>query len=152
MSTIVIVDTREQEPYSFPAPQFIVERRALPAGDYSLAGLETQIAIERKTIDDFVNTVIHNKERFRAELRKLADYDRACVVVEAGFDDLLAGVYNSGAHPHAAAGAALSIIVDYGIPVFFCADRPHACFFVRDYLLRCAAKMRRENERSNPNP
>ena len=93
----VVVDTREQEPYSFPPRRFVVERRALPAGDYSLAGLEREVAVERKTLEDFVHTVIRDRDRFRKELLKLAEYDRACVVVEAGLDDLLSGAYRSGA-------------------------------------------------------
>jgi len=132
----VVIDTREQEPYSFPPRRFLVERRALPAGDYSLAGLEHVVAVERKTAEDFVHTVIRDRDRFRRELLKLAEYDRACVVVEAGLDDLLSGAYRSGAHPSSVVGAALSIIVDYGIPVYFCSDRQCARRFVEEYLLR----------------
>lgn len=132
----IVVDTREQEPYSFPPARFTTERRALPAGDYSLAGLEHQVAVERKTAEDFVHTVIRDRERFRRELLKLAEYDRACVVVEAGLDDILSGAYHSGAHPASVVGAALSIIVDYGVPVFFCSNRQCARRFVEEYLLR----------------
>ncbi|MCL5103675.1 MAG: hypothetical protein M1133_06115 [Armatimonadetes bacterium] len=132
----VIVDTREQEPYSFPSRLFVVERRALPAGDYSLAGLERVVAVERKTAEDFVHTIIRDRDRFRKELLKLAEYDRACVVVEAGLDDLLSGVYRSGAHPSSVVGAALSIIIDYDVPVYFCSDRQCARRFVEEYLLR----------------
>jgi len=132
----VVVDTREQMPYSFPPERFHVVRHALPAGDYSLAGLEREVAVERKTAEDFVHTVIRDRDRFRKELLKLAEYDRACVVVEAGLDDLLSGAYRSGAHPSSVVGAALSIIVDYGIPVYFCSDRQCARRFVEEYLLR----------------
>lgn len=132
----VVVDTREQEPYSFPPRRFVVERRALPAGDYSLAGLEHEVAVERKTAEDFVHTVIRDRDRFRKELLKLAERDRACVVVEAGLDDLLSGAYRSGAHPSSVVGAALSIIVDYDVPVFFCSNRQCACRFAQEYLLR----------------
>ena len=80
----LIIDTREQEPYSFDPRLATAVRRALPAGDYSVDGLEACVAVERKTLDDFVSTVIHSRERFRAELQKLAGYRAACVVVEAG--------------------------------------------------------------------
>ncbi|MHB9038634.1 MAG: ERCC4 domain-containing protein [Armatimonadota bacterium] len=132
----VIVDTREQQGYSFPCERFVTVRQALPAGDYSLAGLERDVAIERKTLEDFVHTVIRDRDRFRRELLKLAEYDRACVVVEAGLDDIVARAYRSGAHPASVVGAALSIIVDYGIPVFFCSNRQCACRFVEEFLLR----------------
>lgn len=133
---VVVVDTREQEEYSFSCSRFIVERRALPAGDYSLAGLEHEVAVERKSAEDFVHTVIRERDRFRRELLKLAHYDRACVVVEAGLDDILSGAYRSGAHPSSVIGAAISIIVDYEIPVYFCSNRQCARRFVEEYLLR----------------
>lgn len=132
----VVVDTREQEPYSFPPEQFLMVRHALPAGDYSLAGLEHMVAIERKTAEDFVHTVIRDRDRFRKELVKLAEYDRACVIVEAGLDDILSGAYRSGAHPASVVGTALSIIVDYGVPVYFCSNRQCACRFSQEYLMR----------------
>jgi ERCC4-type nuclease len=131
----IIIDTREQEPYSFDPRVATAVRRALPAGDYSVDGLEAFVAVERKTLDDFVSTVIHSRERFRAELRKLAGYRAACVVVEAGIPDILQQRYRGEAHPNAVLGNALSIILDYRIPVFFCANRQAACHFVQAYLL-----------------
>jgi len=136
----VVVDTREQEPYSIPPLRFLVERRALPAGDYSLAGLEHVFAVERKTAEDFVHTVVRERDRFGNELRKLQVCVRSCVVVEANTEDVLAGVYQSDAHPHALFGAAISIITDYVVPVYFCSKRQTACRFVQEHLLRYARK------------
>ena len=138
----LIADTREQEPFSFDSRLVVVERRALPAGDYSVAGLEGVVAVERKTLDDFVSTVIHSRARFRNELRKLADHRAACVVVEAGLLEILQGRYRGGAHPNAVLGSALSIILDYGVPVFFCSNRQAACYFVQAYLLAAHARWR----------
>ena len=131
----LIADTREQDEYSFDSRLVVVERRALPAGDYSVAGLEGVVAVERKTLDDFVSTVIHSRERFREELRKLTGYRAACVVVEAGLLKVLQGRYRGGAHPNAVLGSALAIILDHRIPVFFCSSRQAACHFVQAYLL-----------------
>ena len=131
----LIADTREQEPFSFDSRLVVVERRALPAGDYSVAGLEGVVAVERKTLDDFVSTVIHQRARFRRELSKLAGYRAACVVVEAGLLEFLQGRYRGGSHPNAVLGSALAIILDHRIPVFFCSSRQAACHFVQAYLL-----------------
>jgi DNA excision repair protein ERCC-4 len=131
----IIVDTREQEPYSFDLRLANAERRALPAGDYSVAGLEGVVAVERKTLDDFVSTVIHGRERFLAELRKLGGYRAACVVVEANLVDALQKRYRSAANPNAVLGSALAIILDQRVPVFFCTNRQAACHFVQAYLL-----------------
>ena len=87
---------------------------------------------------DFVSTVIHARKRFHAELRKLADREFACVVVEAPMRDVLEGSYGTGAHPNAVFGAAISICVDWGVPVYFCGDRQTAKQFVEAYLERCA--------------
>lgn len=131
----IIVDSREQEPYSFDSRLVAAVRRALPAGDYSVDGLEARVAVERKTLDDFVSTVIHSRPRFREELRQLGGYRAACVVVEAGLADVLQKRYRGEAHPNAVLGNALSITLDFGVPVFFCGNRQAACHFVQAYLL-----------------
>jgi ERCC4-type nuclease len=131
----IIIDTREQEGYSFDPRLAATVRRALPAGDYSVAGLENIVAVERKSLDDFVSTVIHSRARFRKELRKLAEYRAACVVVEAGLMEVLLHRYRGDAHPNAVVGSALSIILDFRVPVFFCSSRQAACQFVQAYLL-----------------
>ena len=136
----IIVDTREQEPYSFDPRLVTAVRRALPAGDYSVDGLEGVVAVERKTLDDFVSTVIHSRERFTEELRKLGGYRAACVVVESSLADMLQKNYRGGAHPNAVLGSALAIILDHGIPVFFCTNRQAACHFAQGYLLAAHAR------------
>lgn len=45
---IVIVDTREQQPFTFPGfPDVETRRETLTTGDYSLAGFESTIAWRR---------------------------------------------------------------------------------------------------------
>ena len=138
---VVVVDTREQEPYAFDPERVTIVRRALPAGDYSLDGHETAIAAERKSIDDYVASVVRGRDRFARELRILSGYDVACVVVEATLEDILAHRYRSGAHPSAVLGATLSIIVDRSVPVFFCGDRQIARRFVEGLLCRYHRKV-----------
>lgn len=140
---VVVVDTREKEPYSFDPDRIEVIRRALPAGDYSLQGMESLVAVERKSLDDFVQTVIRSRERFRKELLALQTLASTCVVVEAGFQDVISGLYSSDAHPNSVIGSALSIIVDYNIPVFFCSNRQAARLFVEEYLLKFHRKVAR---------
>jgi ERCC4-type nuclease len=132
----VVVDSREQEPYHFDADKVSAVRKALPAGDYSLVGLEDRVAVERKSLTDFVATVIHGRKRFHRELEKLAAYEASCVVVECNFRDLVDGRYRSDAHPHALIGTVAFIIVDFGVPVYFCSDRQAACRFVEEFLIR----------------
>ena len=132
----LVADTREQEPWAFDPIMVEVVRRALPAGDYSVAGLETRVAVERKSLDDLVSTVIRARVRFYRELRRLQTYDAACVIVEASLADLLTGRFRGAASPASVLGAVIAIIVDTGVPVFFASDRQLACRFAQDYLLR----------------
>lgn len=148
----MVVDTREQEAFGFDPGRVTAVRRALPAGDYSLAGHETAVAVERKTLQDFVASAILDRERFGRELRALAAYELGCVVVEASLEDVLAHRYRSGTHPHAVFGAALSIIADLGVPVFFCGDRQIACRFVEGLLLRYHRKVSERCEKPTASP
>jgi len=132
----IVVDSREQEPYVFSQERVAMVRHALLAGDYTIAGLENRVAVERKSLDDFASTVIRSRRRFYAELRRLQGLDAACVVVEGGLGDLLTGRYRGAAHPRSVFGAAMAIIVDFGVPVFFCGNRQIARLFVEEYLLR----------------
>ena len=138
---VIVIDTREILPYSFDPARVVAVRRALPVGDYSLEGYEASLAVERKSLADYVATVVGARTRFDRELRARAEYDLGCVVVEAALDDVLAHRYRSGAHPNAVLGATLSIIVDHGVPVFFCGDRQIACRFVAKLLCRYHRKV-----------
>jgi ERCC4-type nuclease len=138
---VIVVDTREQAPYAFDPTRATTVRRALPAGDYSLEGHEASVAVERKSLDDYVASVVTARARFARELRALAEYDLGCVVVEATLEDIVARRFRSGAHPAAVLGATLSIIVDHGVPVFFCGDRQLACRFVEGLLARYHRKV-----------
>jgi len=111
---IVIVDTREKDEYTFG--EFVTIRQKLDAGDYSVAGLEDRIAIERKNLDDFVGTVIYQKERFHEELVRLARMDFAAIVVEASLTDILEHRYKSGVRPASVIGAAVAVMVEYRVP------------------------------------
>jgi len=63
----IIVDSREQLPYKFQTPSI---KAALDTGDYSIAGLEHFIAIERKTLPDLIGCLCNGRERFERELRR----------------------------------------------------------------------------------
>lgn len=81
----VLADTREQAPWHFQ--QIVVERRlwvirrdvtTLLTGDYTIAGCEDRLVIERKSAADLVGSVTVGNARFRRE------HERMQVVVESG--------------------------------------------------------------------
>lgn len=83
---IIIIDTREQRPWSFP-PHISVEVGTLRTGDYALKG-DDHFAIERKSADDFVGTVSLGWHRFVKELNRMDDANFAAkvVIVETDFE------------------------------------------------------------------
>jgi ERCC4-type nuclease len=60
----------------------------LPWGDYSIQGLEEEVAIERKRLPDLFQTLSHGRQRFERELEALQGYQLARVVVEASWPDI----------------------------------------------------------------
>ncbi len=142
----IIIDTREQEAWTFDCPTI---RRKLDAGDYSVDGLESAVAVERKSLKDFVSTVIHDFARFAAELEKLSSLEAACVVVEADLDDVLRGLAADecrGASPESVMGAAVHVSLRYGVPVFWCGSRQAARAFT-DAFLRMFVRLRAQGVR-----
>jgi len=128
----IIIDTREHDPYVFDGIETI--RQKLDTGDYSVLGHEHRITIERKNLNDWVSTIIHNKTRFQKELRRMATYERAYIVIEGSLMDIHNHKYHSAAKPHSIINASLAIMLVWNIPILFCDNRPMAVQCVR-YLL-----------------
>lgn len=118
----VVVDTREQLPYAFDPRLFEVTSAALTSGDYSLIGAEGRIAIERKSLSDFIGSITTGRDRFFRELERLARLEFAAVVVESDFRALCSGAYRSKADPASVVGTALAITARFA-PVLFAGDR-----------------------------
>lgn len=117
---LIKIDTREQLPYSFTIPS---EVGALPIGDYSITGLEHQISIERKTLDDLIGCLTQDRERFERELFKARALDYFALVIEGTLSDLAEGRYHSQAIPKAVIQSLLAFSIRYRLPVFFCENR-----------------------------
>lgn len=130
----IVIDSREQQPLSFPAEVPVVVA-GLASGDYSLEGYEDRIALERKSLSDLLACVGRERERFERELVRLWALDYAALVIEATLEEVLAGrpdrTLVSG---RAAVGSLLAWSVDYRLPVFFCGDRRLAAALVLKVL------------------
>ena len=84
-----LVDTREQTPLDLPGLR--CEPGTLTTGDYSVRGLESVIAIERKSLPDLVACCGRERERFDREVKRLMAYPVRALVVEASWSDIEAG-------------------------------------------------------------
>ena len=130
----IVIDTREQAEYGFDCPTV---RRKLDAGDYSVEGLESVVAVERKSLADFTSTVMHEFQRFATELEKLSAMEAACVVVEADLDAVLRGKEAQALHntsPGSLLGAALWLSLRFGVPIYWCGSRQAARAFTDGFL------------------
>jgi DNA excision repair protein ERCC-4 len=78
-SPTIIIDTREQTPLVFE--HLASERGTLQSGDYSIAGLEHDFAIERKSIPDLCGSLTRGRDRFERELHRLRGFDFARVLI-----------------------------------------------------------------------
>lgn len=122
----VLMDTREQKGWGpeLNADLFTVERGTLHTGDYSFPGLrDWEYVIERKSLGDFVGSVIQDWTRFLKELNRLKLFNSACVVVEATVEDVLARRYESEANPLSVWGKVLTIRERFKIGVEFWGPR-----------------------------
>lgn len=125
---IIVQDSREQLPLDFGSWPVVVN--GLRSGDYSIAGLEDRVAIERKSLGDLFGCIGRERDRFERELERLAEMDYACVVVEGNLEDVLAGVERSLVTPQAAAGSLVAWSVKWGLPIWFAGDRRLAAALV----------------------
>lgn len=96
----VLVDTREQKAYKFcelfevrkhkTLPLYVpVTRCTIPAGDYSIDGYADKVAVERKSLADFLGSFGGNREAEERKLVKLAKMEVAWYVLEFSYADLL---------------------------------------------------------------
>ena len=130
----IIIDSREQWPFPFEDFPCSVEVGSLPTGDYSLAGLESMIAIERKSLSDLLGCLTTGRERFTRELERGRGMSFFAVIVESPLSDLRAGQYRSRMNPRAAVASVLSLSIRNRCPFYFCADRDEAEAVTYDLL------------------
>jgi ERCC4-type nuclease len=133
----VLIDSREQAPLRF-SDAVETELVTLPAGDYSLAGYTADVAIERKSLPDFVACCTSDRERFEDQIARLAKYQHAALVIETDWATLSAGAYRSQAHPRSITGSLLALMHDNRLPVLLAGDAAGAAEVVERLLLRVA--------------
>ena len=128
--TVIVRDSREQMPFLFHSfgEEVEIVVRCLNAGDYSIDGYESQIAIERKSIGDLYGSLTRDRERFEKEFQRLADYEFSAVVVESPWTHICNPshydrYWRSKASPSSIIGSILSWSIKYPTKWFLCPDR-----------------------------
>jgi ERCC4-type nuclease len=141
----VIIDSREQLPYTFERFSNWVGKTVtdgLKTADYSLIGYESIIAVERKTLCDIVGSLMSGRERFLREMERLSTFKYKCLVIEATREDLKTP-YDFAkavkAHPNGIVGSLDALSVKYGIPVHYGCNRELSEEYVASFLSKCHA-------------
>jgi hypothetical protein len=141
---VVLIDTREQRPFTFERFSNWIERtelRSLKTGDYSILGMENLICLERKGLADLILTLIHNRARFLDQCERMLDYLHRAIIVEASYEDLKtpypdelqlqaqsrAGIKDSRlhtrAHPNGVTGTLDAVEARFGINILYTSRR-----------------------------
>lgn len=121
---VLVIDTRENDNlFKRPPKGLVIVRDTLSAGDYSIKGFETNIAVERKNLSDLYGSLGKNRDRFKNELDLLRYYERKWLMIEGLEDEVLCYQEYSQLHPNSVRGALASIEIRYGIPVVYCDGR-----------------------------
>ena len=114
-SALVVVDPRERSLARMLESMGVgVTLRVLEVGDYIVSD---RVGIERKTAEDFVDSLIGGERNLFAQLKDLSrNYERPILILE-GRD-----LYARQVHPNAIRGALASIAVDFGVAIIPTAD------------------------------
>ena len=142
---ILIIDSMEQEPYTFkPFRKWVAtaERRKLTAGDYSVAGLEDRVAVERKSLPDLFGccSPYGSREAFVRSCERLCKLEFAALVIEGSISKILRATEFSSMHPNAVFGTIQALAVGWGIQPWFAltralAEKITACLLHKAYQL-----------------
>jgi len=155
----ILIDSREQLPFTFSRYEAATEVVALPVGDYSLPGFQDRAAIERKSLEDLISCLMNsNRERFEKELARGRFFDLFCVVVEATLADISQGRYRSEMKVHSALQSIITFQVRYRVPFIWAGNRAGAEYMTYSLLAkflreigeryRLAIKSQKEKEKA----
>ena len=114
----VVVDVHEKN--SLVASELVslgarIKFEHLSIADY----LVGNVAVERKTINDFVSSMIN--KRLVRQLVNLQKYDEKFLLIEGSLDNSLSS-FNLSVNSNAIRGFILSVIIDFGVPVIMTRD------------------------------
>ncbi|MBI5570290.1 MAG: ERCC4 domain-containing protein [Desulfomonile tiedjei] len=143
---VIVQDSREQRGYS-PLFQTPCVTGTLTYGDYSIAGLEHLIAVERKSLPDLLGSVTQGRERFETELKRARSLHRFFLLIEASPSAFLVESFGSlsRAHPRSVWGTLMTWSTRYH-PVIFGQDRETAAKICEGLLVGYAREFHKTVE------
>ena len=139
-----VVDTREQTPLDVDPLKTV--RGTLTTGDYTVLGLESVIAIERKSESDLLGCVGRDRERFDREIKRLLAYPVRALVVESSWQAIELGQWRSKLTPKQVESSLIGWAA-HGLPLVMAGNHARAGRLVAR-MLWIAAKRRHEETRN----
>jgi ERCC4-type nuclease len=121
---VAVIDTREQIPFSFRRFKgwFAgIEERALPLGDYSVAGMEDTCVVERKDLSDLVASLTNNREVFVKRLRRMSRLPYSLLVITAPFSQVKSNYPFGAASPNQITQSLIAVLAGLRVP-FVCTE------------------------------
>jgi ERCC4-type nuclease len=122
----IVVDTREKTPFQFVGYDCTATRGTLRTGDYSLAGYEEKVAVERKSLPDLVLSLTTGRSRFVRELERSRELDSFAVIIEADVNAVRHHLYRSKAAPHSILQSVISLGMRFKVPFIWAGSREGA--------------------------
>jgi ERCC4-type nuclease len=116
---VVLVDTREQNPFDFSrfAGWFTgVDKRSLGLGDYSVAGLEDICVVERKDLADLVHSFTAERSVFVERLRRMSSYPHRLLVITAALSQVKSPYPHSNASPNRILQSLIAVLAGITVP------------------------------------
>jgi len=123
----IVVDSREQTPLSFNYPTISA---GLVTGDYSVAGLEDDFCVERKSLSDLYGSLTSGRDRFLRELQRMRAYQfRRLLIIGSEREIEMGSSRAKGINPKAILHS-LHAIEARGVPVVFAPSPAKAALLI----------------------
>ncbi len=123
----IIIDYREKNSlvYSYLIRNgFEIEFKELKVGDY----IVKDVVIERKTISDFISSMIN--QRLIKQIEELKQYENKLIIIEGISEKELYTDNKEGINPNAIRGFLLSITLKHKIPIIFSKNSEDTAKFI----------------------
>jgi ERCC4-type nuclease len=120
----IVVDTREQNPFSFArfSGWFSgIEKRPLEIGDYAIAGMEDTCVVERKDLGDLVRSFHTERPTFVARLRRMSAFPDRLLVITAALSRVKSRYEHSPANPNQITQSLIALLAGLRVP-FLCVE------------------------------
>jgi hypothetical protein len=124
---VVLVDTREQNPFDFSRFEAwfaAVEKRTLAIGDYAIAGLESDCVCERKDLSDLVHSLTVERPLFIMRLRAMSAYPQRLLVITSSLTQIKSPYAHSQANPNRVLQSLIAVLAGLNVP-FVTTDNHH---------------------------